>query len=249
VGPSPGTILAVGGGNRPDIFVRFIDAAGGPDSRIIYIPTAGMTPPGEPSLTRSDGDTTLPVLQAAGARNIRILHSFDREVVDSEEFVEPLKEAKAVWFSGGRPERITNLYAGTRTERELLNLLSRGGIIGGTSAGAVVLGSDFVSNSMSEIPLEDRAVQKGFAFLRNVAVQPHSRGAQPRTWTLKRPELLGIAMDEVTGWMIHGNLAEVVGSGNAYVFEIKGAGATPVTLQPGDQYDLVTHTIRRSNSR
>src|SRR5262245_3121202 len=61
VGPSRGTVIAVGGGNRRDIFEKFIEAAGGPNAVIIIVPTAGMTPAGETPLTRdADGDSTEP---------------------------------------------------------------------------------------------------------------------------------------------------------------------------------------------
>jgi cyanophycinase-like exopeptidase len=249
VGPPAGTIIAVGGGNRPDIFVKFIEAAGGPDKLIVYIPTAGMTPPGETQLTRSAGDSTETVMRAAGAQNLILLHTFDRTVADSEGFVEPLKRAGGVWFGGGRPERIMDVYAGTRTELEFRNVLARGGVLGGTSAGAVALGSSFVSNSMSDIPLEERSPRPGFAFLRGVAVQPHNRTGQPRSWTLNRPDLLGIAMDEVTGWLVRGDIAEIVGSGDAYVFEKDPTGAPFITLRSGDQYDMGSHAVRRRDGR
>ena len=251
VGPERGTIIAVGGGNRPDILAKFIEAAGGFDAAIVYVPTAGLTPPGEPRLTRSDGDSTETTFRTAGAKNVVVLHTFDRAMANSASFVEPITRAGGVWFSGGRPERLTNTYAGTRTEREIRGVLDRGGVVGGTSAGAVVLGSDFVSNSMSEIPPEDRPSQPGFGFLRAVAVQPHTRRAEPRSWTLKRPDLLGIAMDETTGWIVRGDLAEIAGTGNAYVFDHNAnrPGENFITLRVGDSYNLATRVMRRVDSR
>jgi len=251
VGPARGTIVAVGGGNRPDIMATFIDAAGGPGALIVYVPTAGLTPPGEAQLSRGDGDSTEITFRSAGAKNIVVLHTFDRAIANSASFVEPITRAGGVWFGGGRPERLTNTYADTRTEREIRAVLDRGGAVGGTSAGAVVLGSDFVSNSMSEIPVEDRPSQRGFGFLRAVAIQPHTRRAQPRPWTLTRPELLGLAMDETTGWIVRGDMAEIIGSGNAYVFapsaDQPAVGLT--TLRAGDSYNLATRVMRRASSR
>lgn len=137
-----------------------------------------------------------------------------------------------------------NTYGGTRTEQEVRGVLARGGVVGGTSAGAVVLGSEFVSNSMSELPIEDRPSQRGFGFLRGVGVQPHTRRAQPRSWTLNRPDLLGIAMDETTGWLVRGDRAEIVGSGAAYVF-----GKDLITLRPRDSYNFATSVVSRADVR
>ena len=42
VGPPRGTVIVVGGGSMgPEIYSRFIAAAGGPDALIIDVPTAG----------------------------------------------------------------------------------------------------------------------------------------------------------------------------------------------------------------
>ena len=42
VGPPRGTVIVVGGGSMgPELYSKFIQAAGGPDALIIDVPTAG----------------------------------------------------------------------------------------------------------------------------------------------------------------------------------------------------------------
>jgi hypothetical protein len=98
--------------------------------------------------------------------------------------VEPLKRASGVWLAGGLPENLLDSYAGTKVETELRNVLARGGVIGGVSAGAMVLGSDAVNSGLSA----DRqwVVRKGFGLLRAVAYQPHAQNPRLDSWLSKR---------------------------------------------------------------
>jgi len=46
-----------------------------------------------------------------------------------------------VWLSGGNAGRLAQAYLDTLTQRELIGVLQRGGVIGGNSAGAIIQGS------------------------------------------------------------------------------------------------------------
>src|SRR5688572_27969122 len=98
VGPARGTVFVVGGGSAPELLARFIEAAGGPDAFILTVPTAAAGPD-----TAMTPDMGVAPLRAAGARNVRVLHTDDRAVADTESFVEPITRAAVVWFGGGTP--------------------------------------------------------------------------------------------------------------------------------------------------
>lgn len=155
VGPARGTLMAVGGNLRdPAIVRRFIDHAGGPDAPIVVIPTAGE------DAVYDERWLGLRQFRDAGARQLTMLHTRDRTVADSEAFVRPLRHARGVFFTGGRQWRLADAYLGTRTSRELEALLARGGVIGGTSAGATILGSFLVRGDTTgpELMMGDHAV-------------------------------------------------------------------------------------------
>ncbi|MEZ5366627.1 MAG: hypothetical protein R2748_30875 [Bryobacterales bacterium] len=117
-----GSLVIVGGGLKDqNIWNRFIELAGGPDAAIVVIPTAGGA---EDYGADWDG---LDSLRQAGLHNVTLLHTYDREVADSEAFVEPIRKARGVWFPGGRQWRLADSYLDTRTHEELKNLLARGG--------------------------------------------------------------------------------------------------------------------------
>jgi cyanophycinase-like exopeptidase len=145
------------------------------------------------------------------------------------------------------PEYLLDTYAGTKSEVAFKNVLARGGVLGGISAGATILAGDTVNGSLSA----DRqwVMRKGFGLLRGVAFQPHAQTPKPDSWMLKRPDLLRIAADNSTAWLVVGDVAEIIGAGNAYVYEETGSGSDPrpITLRPGDRYDLAARVIRRAD--
>lgn len=247
VGPEHGTLVVVGGAMASEeIYRRFIDLAGGPNASIVLIPTAA----GDDEY--DDSYAGLGAWREHGARNLTVLHTTDRTTADSEEFVEPLTKARAVFFFGGRQFRIVDAYAGTRTEVELGKVLERGGVIGGTSAGASVLGSFLVrgDTDTNEIIMGDHQV--GFGYLRDVAIDQHvlrrNRHFDMLELLEAHPELLGIGLDEDTAIIVRGDQFEVVGESYAIIYDRRtttGRDGTFYFLAPGDGFDLGTRRATR----
>lgn len=230
-------MVAGGGILGPEIWSRFVELAGGPEAPIVVIPTAGTEDHYPDDWAGLDG------LRSAGARNIRILHTRSRETASSEEFVRPLREAAAVWFPGGRQWRLVDAYLGTRTHDELLRLLDRGGVIGGTSAGASIQGSFLVRGD----PASNQIVvspdyEEGFGFLREAAVDQHliARNREEDLWQVLslRPDLLGIGVDEGTAVVIQGDRAQVIGTSRVVLYDASGPMPQTRILKPGDVADL-----------
>jgi cyanophycinase len=165
-GPANGTLLIVGGGTAaPAVVAAAQHHAGGASARWVVIPSAQS----DRKLATS---TAQPFIKNGGAYSI--LHTDDRSIADSEVFVAPLASATAVWITGGRQWRLADIYGGTRTERALFELLARGGLIAGSSAGASIMGSYLVRGSPSSNKvLMSPGHERGFGFLRNVAIDQH----------------------------------------------------------------------------
>jgi cyanophycinase len=249
VGPPAGALVVAGGGALDTALLgRFIALAGGPDAPIVVIPTAGE-------------DSTYPAdwrglngLRAAGARNLRVLHTTDRAEADTERFASVVRAARGVWFPGGRQWRLVDAYANTRTEHALHELLARGGVVGGTSAGASILASYMLRGARSgNTIIMAPGYETGFGFLRGVAIDQHVV-ARERLRDLadslmpRRPDLLGISEDEGTAWVVRGDTAEVIGRGKAFVYggsDPNDAGVPFLTLRAGDVYDLGARRVTR----
>ena len=73
-----------------------------------------------------------------------------------------------MWLSGGDQANLEAAYHGTAVERELRKVLARGGVIGGTSAGAAVMGDLMIRGGDSLADLGP-----GFGLLRGVVVDQH----------------------------------------------------------------------------
>ena len=253
VGPAHGAVLVVGGGALgPEVLGKFVELAGGPDALIVDVPTAGgdSVYPADWAGTRS--------LKAAGAKHVVVLHTTDRKLADSDSFAAVLSRANGVWFEGGRQWHLVDSYAGTRTEKAFHDVLARGGVVGGSSAGASILASYLLrgareGNTIIMAP----GYEAGFGFLRDVAIDQHvvARERLPDladSLMPRHPELLGISEDEGTAWLVRGDTAEIIGRNKAFVYggrEPNDSGKPFLTLYPGDRYDLGSrHVLLRANA-
>lgn len=217
-GPEKGSLVIAGGGPiGADITNLFINLAGGKDAFIVVIPTAG----GEKSY---DTDVRFAEqLREYGCTRVTVLHTYDRAMADSDEFTLPLREATGIWFSGGRQWRLVDAYAKTETEKAFWEVLDKGGVIGGTSAGATIQGSYLArgDTKTNQIMMGDH--EEGFGFIKNVAIDQHvlARNRQFDMFEIleKRPELLGIGLDESTAIVVHDYTFEVVGKSNVLIYD------------------------------
>jgi cyanophycinase len=209
-GPAKGALLIVGGGAMvPELWQKFVELAGGPNARIVVIPTADE----DAGISR---DRTPEQLKALGVKEVIVLHTRDPKEADTEKFVEPLKTATGVWFGGGRQWRLADSYLNNRTHRELNAVLERGGIIGGSSAGATIQGSFLVRGDTKGNEIMEGDHTMGLGFLKNAAIDQHVL-RRNRQFDLipvidAHPELLGIGIDEGTAILVQGDQFEVLGA-------------------------------------
>lgn len=240
VGPARGALVLVGGAMRdPAIVERFIDLAGGPEAPIVVIPTAGGA---------EHYDRYYPGLRAfreAGAVNLTVLHTTDRAVAGDPAFSAPLREARGVWFPGGRQWRLADAYLGTRVQEEIAGVLRRGGVVGGSSAGATILGSYLVrgDTATNTVMMGDHEV--GFGFLRDTAVDQHLLRRNRHFDLIEvieaHPRLLGIGIDEDTAIVVEGDQFEVLGRSYVVIYDhrrLLDSGGRFYFLGAGDRYDL-----------
>ena len=244
-GPSRGNLVLQGGiGLNPAIASAFIAMAGGAPSHIVVIPTAMVGdagPPGwETFLARRMKDDW-------GVAEVSVLQSLDRDTSNADRFVEPLRKATGVWILGGFPKNLVHSYLGTKTERAIRDLLDRGGVVGGESAGAMIQASWLDTTDDEDFTPDDRALIKangraGFNLLTGAAVFPHfdTRGPDAAVkFSREHPDQLGIGIDEETALVVKGDHAEVVGLRTVSLYDGRRSGAAnPVVLRSGDRYDL-----------
>jgi cyanophycinase len=210
-----GTLIVVGGGPTPSrVLQRFVDAAhGGP---ILVVPTAESESPASP-------DSTLELFRKYGAKEVRTLHARTAAEGDRDAFTKIIDTAGGIWFNGGRQWRLVDRYANTRAHEAMLRLLARGGVIGGSSAGATICGDYLVRGSpLGPDQMMCEGYERGLSFLPGTAIDQHvsqrNRFADMEALKATFPQLLGIGLDEATAVVVKGDSLEAVGRGNVFVY-------------------------------
>jgi cyanophycinase len=239
-----GALVIVGGGGMPrDVTAKFIELAGGPDAPIVVLPTAVPDPKPSP------GEGML--FTRAGANNVTVLHQNDWDEVHAPEFLEALKNAKGVWFGGGRQWHFLDAYEDTPAVELFRDVLKRGGVIGGSSAGATIQGDYLVRGSPygPNVMIAD-GYETGLSFLPGVAIDQHfsQRGRLPDMAGLMRvyPQYLGIGLDEATAIVVAGTTAEVMGRNEVRFYHVsdpKAETIEPAVLKAGGKFDLKERKI------
>ena len=262
LGPKNGALLIGGGGMTDEMWKVFFDLAGGKSSKLVIIPTAFD----ENSINY---DPEFKILKrqfkARGFEDILFIHTRDTLIANSDDFVKPLKTATAVWLTGGRQHRTADTYLNTKTHVELNNVLARGGIIGGHSAGASIQGSYLVRGSR-DLEGNSRIISDpeiGLGFVTNSAFDQHhlERNRHYEMYDLLkiRPNLLGVGIDQNTAILVQKNKFEVIGDKYVAIYDgtfwsnyfneidtlITGKNKFYV-LKNGDKYNLKERRVERN---
>jgi cyanophycinase len=204
-----GVLFLVGGGALPDRLRReFIELAGGPSARLVVIPgdaDGGDRPQDEVQLWK-----------AHGAAHVSVLHADSRSQADDPEFSRLLATATGVWLGGGQQTWFTAWYRDTLVEERLRGVLARGGVIGGTSAGASAVTRVMVAGGRRE-PVESR----GLGLIDGVIVDQHflrrNRTGRMLKLLARHPDQIGLGIDEKTAVIVELKTGTLRVSGQSYV--------------------------------
>ncbi|MFM9961343.1 MAG: cyanophycinase [Planctomycetaceae bacterium] len=230
-----GGALIISGGGRlpPEIRQRFVELAGGAAARIVVIPAFAADEQQQAGLRD--------VWRPFGVTHVRVLQADSRADADRLEFAEPLKSATGVWLSGGQQEWLAARYAGSRVEAELQALVKRGGVIGGSSAGAAVM-----SQVMIEQGLDTATLGTGLDLFPGAVIDQHFLKRSRLNRLLRvlesQPELIGFGIDESTALVVQVAKGRLGVLGDSYVMVcVPHTDQGPPryeTMKRGDQIDL-----------
>lgn len=242
-----GTLVIVGGGGTPKgLMAEIVKMAGGPKAHMVYIPCSeSESPP-----TR----TPLGEWKKLGVASATMIHTKDRNAANTDEAIlAPLRRATGLWFGGGRQWNFSDSYYGTEAHRLMKDVLTkRGGVIGGSSAGASIQGRYLaratpVGNLKIMAPGYERG---GLGFLSGVAIDQHfsERKRQPDLKSLVEtyPQLLGLGIDEGTALIVRRSEARVVGKGRVFFYDRDAdpdGPLKPESLRAGGRYDLAERAV------
>jgi cyanophycinase len=259
--PGKGKLFVVGGDEDPDesdmiILPRLVELAGGSNARLLLCAAPAI-----------DAEDTLTLYQRALKKTdlgeLLLLPLQEREEAESDEALEALERATAVYFTGGDQLRIPPRVAGTRFGDRLEERFREGLLVGGTSAGAVVLCGTMIIRGQGEtVSRNGVEMAPGLGFWPNAIVDVHfdrsGRVHRLLSVVAQNPGILGLGLDVDTAVEVEpGKRFTVVGRGSAIVIDgrvthstadrassdapIAMFGVNVHVLPDGYGYDLAEH--------
>lgn len=254
-----GSLFIIGGGERASEMGKFIELAGGYDSRIVFIPMAS----GEPI---PYAEEEVAKMKALGCKNVDYIFC-DRKGADLDSNIAKLDNTKGVFFLGGDQSKLSAALLGSKMFDKIKSIYENGGALGGTSAGAAVMskvmltGNELINKDTSSffytIQKGNVETLQGFGFVTKAIIDQHfiirKRLNRLISVVLEHPNLVGVGIDESTGIIVRPNdTFEVFGGRTVMVIDATKAtdiftnkeglfsahGMKIDILRNGDKYDL-----------
>lgn len=272
-----GWAIPIGGGLKSShdaVWERLVALAGGRGARFVVFGTASESPlpaaeAAAEQLRRRGAQTSiLPVSPLIKERPIA-------EAVRDPAFVESLRDARGVFFTGGSQDRIVDGFLPGGTPSPLLQavwgVLERGGVVAGTSAGAAIMSRTMFRDAPDVLGVmkgrfaEGKEVGPGLGFVGDrLFVDQHflKRGRLGRMLPVMhaRGYRLGLGVEEDSAAAVRGERIEILG-GSAMLVDLTEAssderagafnlrGVRLSLLQGGDRYDMASRKLTPSDDK
>lgn len=203
------------------ILKRIVEESGGINARIEVVTTASMIP-------HEVGENYLDAFGKMGCTNVGLLHIRNRADAQEIEYIQRVKECRAVMFSGGNQLRLSSTFGGTDFLKTIIDRYRNedGFVIAGTSAGAMAMSSTMIyeGNAARAHFKGEVKMTIGLALMENVIIDSHfeKRGRFGRLAqaVATNPACIGIGLGEDTGMLItEGNKMEAIGSGLVIIID------------------------------
>ncbi|MDZ4758671.1 MAG: cyanophycinase [Bacteroidota bacterium] len=196
------------------ILKRIVDEVAKPDPLIEVITTASNIP-------EEVAENYLQAFGKMGCTRVGIIHIKNREDAQNPDYVERIRKAEGVMFSGGNQLRLTSLLGGTEFLAIILKrYMYEDFTVAGTSAGAMAMSNTMIyqGNSTTAHLKGEVKLTTGLAFMKNIIIDSHfeKRGRFGRLAQAVglNPGCIGIGLGEDTGVLItEGSHMEAIGSG------------------------------------
>ena len=224
-GRQVGRLLLIGGAEDEDehdttILSRLVEISGEEEARVLVCTSPAANAEG--TLEHYRG-----VFAKLGVAEVLGAPIHERTDADLPEFVDAVRRATAVFFTGGDQLRLTALIGGTHFSEAIRDRLFRDGLtVAGTSAGAAAMSSVMVGGGRkgSTVRRADVPLDPGLGLWRDTVVDTHfdQRGRVSRLLAVvaHNPQVLGIGIDENTAVEVElGERLTVIGEHAVMIFD------------------------------
>ncbi|HET6516163.1 MAG TPA: Type 1 glutamine amidotransferase-like domain-containing protein [Thermodesulfovibrionales bacterium] len=193
------------GGRMEEPDKRALELAGGLDAQVSIIPTAAVPDHNH----RRAGQSGVRWFQRLGATRVTSLPLIDRASADQSALASALRRSRLIYILGGFPRYLAQTLAGTSSWRAILEAYATGAVIGGSSAGAMILCGHYYDPDTERIAEGLNVVPRAYLI-------PHhdtfGKGWAP-SLVPSLPDAVFVGVDEQTGliddgaegeWTIYG---------------------------------------------
>ncbi|HJR81330.1 MAG TPA: Type 1 glutamine amidotransferase-like domain-containing protein [Anaerolineales bacterium] len=203
---------------EPDL--RAIELAGGLDVPIRIIPTAAAPDNNH----QRAGNNGIHWFQGLGARDVESVPLIDKPSADDPKIIESLRHAKLIYMLGGFTGYLGETLAGSAAWEAVLEAYRAGGVVAGSSAGAMVMCEFYYDPSRGQIV-------DGLNLVEDSLVLPH-HDTFGKSWAGRLLEISQVALigiDEQTGILDDGSRKtwSVLGRGSVTIYRYGQEEAHP----------------------
>jgi len=234
------------------ILKRIISEMKGVDSKVEVITTASQIP-------EEVGENYITAFGKLGCKNIGVIHIKKREDALNPDYIDRIKKADGVMFTGGNQMRLSMIFGGTDFLKILIDRYQNEDfVIAGTSAGAMAMSNTMIyqGSSTGALLKGEVKITTGLALIKDVIIDSHfvTRGRFGRLAqaVAGNPGCIGIGLGEDTGVLVkEGNKMEAIGSGLVLIFDghnIRHCNIADIEEgQPISIENLVVHVMAKGN--
>jgi cyanophycinase len=234
------------------ILKRFLSEIPSKNPTIEVVTTASLIP-------EEVGERYESAFGILGCEKVNMMHIREEEDALKEEYVERIRKADGVMFSGGDQSRLTRIFG----ETEFLEIIhdrywNEEFVVAGTSAGAMAMSDIMIKGGSSTEALLKGSVKmgRGFGLIGGVIIDSHFviRGRFGRLMeaVVTHPKTVGIGLGEDTGVLItEGHMIETIGSNLVVVVDGHSVNYTNMTdIEPGKPVaiaGMMMHVLAKGN--
>jgi cyanophycinase len=204
------------GGQMAEPDERAIELAGGWDIQVSIIPTAAVPDNNH----HRAGQNGVRWFKSLGAKHVGSLPLIDRTSADHTDIAEALRQSRFIYLLGGFPRYLAQTLAGTLSWQAMLEAYATGAVIGGSSAGAMILCRHFYDPGTQKIV-------EGLNLSPRACLVPH-HNTFGKGWASSLTASVGedviVGVDEETGMINDGAESEwtVLGKGAVTLYKRGG---------------------------
>ncbi|PVY38747.1 cyanophycinase [Pontibacter virosus] len=234
------------------ILKRFLNEIPARNPTIEVITTASLIP-------EEVGERYESAFGILGCENANMMHIREEEDALKPEYLERIRKADGVMFSGGDQSRLTRIFGNT----EFLQIIHdrywhEEFVVAGTSAGAMAMSEVMIKGGSSTESLLRGSVKmdRGFGLISGVIIDSHFviRGRFGRLMeaVVTYPKTVGIGLGEDTGVLItDGHMIETIGSNLVVIVDGHGVSYTNINdIEPGRPVaiaGMMMHVLAKGN--